>query len=175
MSVMCGSMTIAVPGASGGAGGTGGCGGNAGGGGQPGGSSIALLVLDAEVTLTSVTLTAGQAGNGGVGGSGQSGGGPGAGGMLGSGVGSSPPPSCTGGSGGAGGNGGPGGGGQGGHSLGIAFQGTTAPVGGTFMIDMTKNGTGGSGGLNNTTVNMGMGADGIAVNCWDFGANKACM
>ena len=51
---------IAVLGASGGAGGTGGCGGKAGGGGQPGGSSIAVLVLDAEVMLASVTLTAGQ-------------------------------------------------------------------------------------------------------------------
>ena len=39
-----------------------------------GGSSIALLVLDAQVTLTSVTLTAGKGGNGGAGGNGQNGG-----------------------------------------------------------------------------------------------------
>jgi hypothetical protein len=126
------------------------------------------------VTLTSVTLTAGKGGNGGAGGHGQSGGAPGSGGMLGSGVGSSPPPSCAGGSGGAGGNGGPGGGGQGGYSLGIAFQGTTAPMGGTFMIDMTKNGTGGPGGAGNTTANAGQGADGMAANCWDFGKSMAC-
>ena len=67
VSVMCGSGTMAVAGASGGAGGTGGCGGALGGGGQAGGSSIALLVLDAEVTLASVTLTAGKGGNGGGG------------------------------------------------------------------------------------------------------------
>jgi hypothetical protein len=172
MSVTCGSMTAAVPGASGGAGGTGGCGGNAGGGGQAGGSSIALLVLDADVTLSNVTLTAGKGGNGGGGGNGQDGGTPGSGGALGNGA--SLNPSCAGGSGGKGGNGGPGGGGQGGHSLGIAFQGTTAPKGGMFAIDMTKNGTGGAGGMNNMTANMGTGADGIANDCWDFGKKAAC-
>jgi hypothetical protein len=80
----------------------------------------------------------------------------------------------VGGGGGKGGAGGPGGGGQGGHSLGIAFQGTTVPTGGTFAIDATKNGKGGAGGTNNTTANVGQGADGVAANCWDFGANKAC-
>jgi hypothetical protein len=174
MSVTCNSMTIARFGASGGAGGTGGCGGNAGGGGQPGGSSIALLVLDADVTLATLTLTAGKGGNGGNGGNGQSGGNLGSGGMPGSGVGSSPPPSCAGGSGGAGGNGGPGGGGQGGHSLGIAFQGTTAPTGGSFVISMTNNGTGGPGGQNNTAAGMGQGVPGIAENCWDFGTKMNC-
>jgi hypothetical protein len=70
--------------------------------------------------------------------------------------------------------GGPGGGGQGGHSLGIAFQGTTAPKGGTFVITMTNAGTGGAGGQNSTAPNMGNGAAGVAGDCWDFGAKKAC-
>ncbi len=82
--------------------------------------------------------------------------------------------SCSGGDGGQGGVGGPGGGGQGGHSLGIAFQGTTAPTGGTFMITMTNAGAGGLGGTNNMTANMGQGASGTAANCWDFGSNAAC-
>jgi hypothetical protein len=171
MSVTCGSTTASVPGASGGAGGTGGCGGAKGGGGQAGGSSIALLVLDADVTLSNVTLTAGKGGNGGGGGNGQDGGHGGNGGSKGNGTGSAND-GCQGGAGGKGGAGGPGGGGQGGHSLGIAFQGITAPKGGTFMIDMTKKGTGGAGGMNN--ANMGTGADGVAANCWDFGKKAAC-
>jgi hypothetical protein len=169
-----GSPANDIAGASGGAGGTGGCGGTAGSGGQPGGSSIALLVLDANVTLPGVTLTAGKGGNGGDGGNGQNGGKLGSGGMPGNGVGSANA-SCRGGDGGQGGGGGPGGGGQGGHSLGIAFQGKgmAAPKGGTFMIN--NNGSGGPGGNNNTTANMGKGADGVTANCWDFAANAACM
>jgi hypothetical protein len=170
LSVICsGTTTGNVPGASGGAGGTGGCGGALGGGGVSGGSSIALLVVDAQVTLVSVTLTAGKGGNGGAGGSGQSGGSGGGGGMNGSG--GPVDDACPGGKGGKGGNGGPGGGGQGGHSLGIAFQGATAPAGGTFMIAATNAGSGGMGGNNNT---MGTGASGLAENCWDFGKNMAC-
>ena len=57
---------------------------------------------------------------------------------------------------------------------GIAFQGTTAPAGGTFSIQMTNAGSGGMGGTNNTTVNTGQGANGMAVNCWDFGSNAVC-
>jgi hypothetical protein len=168
-----GSPANDIAGASGGAGGTGGCGGALGGGGQAGGSSIALLVLDASVTLSDVTLTAGKGGNGGGGGNGQDGGNGGGGGMVGAGAGAAHA-SCAGGTGGQGGGGGPGGGGQGGHSLGIAFQGTTAPKGGTFMIDLTKNGTGGMGGVNNMTPTMGKGADGVAADCWDFVAKAAC-
>jgi hypothetical protein len=130
-------------------------------------------VLDATVTLSGVTLTAGNGGDGGEGGDGQNGGQPGSGGMLGNGAPLNA--SCGGGAGGKGGNGGPGGGGQGGHSLGVAFQGTTVPTGGKFVIDMTKNGTGGMGGTDNTTANMGTGADGVAGDCWDFGAGRACM
>jgi hypothetical protein len=168
-----GSPANDLAGASGGAGGTGGCGGALGGGGQAGGSSIALLVLDANVTLSDVTLTAGKGGNGGAGGNGQDGGQSGEGGPFGAGVGSANN-SCQGGAGGKGGVGGPGGGGQGGHSLGIAFQGTTAPTGGTFMIGTMNNGTGGPGGQNNTTTNMGNGAAGVAADCWDFAKNAKC-
>jgi hypothetical protein len=170
--ICMGNTVSNLAGSSGGAGGTGGCGGAQGGAGKAGGSSIALLALNAGVTLTSVTLTAGKGGNGGQGGSGQPGGTGGAGG--GNGAGGPADDACPGGKGGKGGNGGPGGGGQGGHSLGIAFQGTSAPVGGTFMVDMTKNGTGGLGGNTNTTANGGKGADGVAANCWDFGSNATC-
>jgi hypothetical protein len=172
ISVLCGSTTTSVPGASGGAGGTGGCGGAFGAGGMAGGSSIALLVLDAQVTLTSVTLTAGKGGHGGAGGNGQSGGASGGGGA--NGAGGPVNNACSGGAGGKGGSGGPGGGGQGGHSLGIAFQGTTAPTGGTITIQMTNAGSGGMGGTNNTAANMGQGANGMAANCWDFAANAMC-
>jgi hypothetical protein len=174
LSASCGAGPISVLGASGGAGGTGGCGGNAGGGGGAGGSSIALLVLDTKVTLANVMLTAGKGGNGGGGGTGQNGGQGGKGGSNGNGAGTANP-SCRGGDGGQGGLGGPGGGGQGGHSLGIAFQGTTTPAGGTFTIQMTNAGSGGMGGTSNTTANMGQGASGLAANCWDFGSNAACM
>jgi hypothetical protein len=171
--INCGMGAIDRVGASGGAGGTGGCGGALGGGGKAGGSSIALMVLDAQVTLSAVTLTAGKGGNGGTGGDGQSGGQKGTGGTFGAGKGTAQP-SCQGGAGGAGGPGGAAGGGQGGHSLAIAFQGSKSPVGGTFQIDMTKAGKGGLGGANNAATNMGKGADGMAANCWDFAANAAC-
>jgi hypothetical protein len=173
LSVTCGSTTTALPGASGGAGGTGGCGGTFGGGGKPGGSSIALLVLGAEVTLVDVTLSAGKGGQGGPGGNGQSGGQKGGGGAPGAGKGAAQA-GCRGGDGGQGGPGGPGGGGQGGHSLGIALKGAKVPYGGTFQIDATANGKGGPGGVNNAAAGMGQGTEGIAASCWDFGSNKAC-
>jgi hypothetical protein len=170
---MCNGSTVTnLAGASGGGGGTGGCGGKGGSAGQPGGSSIALLVFNADVTLTNVTLAAGKGGTGGDGGSGQSGGAGGNGGP--NGAGGPADAACSVGNGGKGGNGGPGGGGQGGHSLGIAFKGTAAPKGGTFMITPTNKGSGGSGGMNNTAANNGQGADGMAANCWDFGKNAAC-
>lgn len=173
LSVTCGTTTTALPGASGGAGGTGGCGGTLGGGGKPGGSSIALLVIDAEVTLDDVTLSPGKGGQGGPGGNGQSGGQKGGGGAPGAGKGAAQS-GCRGGDGGQGGPGGPGGGGQGGHSLGIALKGAKVSSGGIFKIDATANGKGGLGGANNAAAGMGRGADGIATSCWDFGSNKAC-
>jgi hypothetical protein len=121
-------------GASGGAGGTGGCGGHGGGGGPAGGSSIALVVVEATVTLEDVMMAASRGGNGGAAGDGQTGGQKGSGGDSGAGAGTAFS-SCGGGDGGQGGLGGPGGGGQGGHSLGIAFQGSIAPTGGEFSID----------------------------------------
>jgi hypothetical protein len=42
------------------------------------------------------------------------------------------------------------------------------------MVQMTNAGSGGQGGMNNTTANMGQGASGIAADCWDFAANAAC-
>lgn len=171
--INCGMGAVDRVGASGGAGGTGGCGGVLGGGGKPGGSSIALVVLDAAVKLTDVTLTAGKGGDGGTGGDGQSGGQKGSGGDPGPGKGAGNP-SCRGGDGGKGGNGGPGGGGQGGHSLGIAFKGTTAPSGVTFTPDPLNVGVGGIGGVGNTTANSGKGVDGIEEGCWDFTVNTKC-
>ena len=171
LNVTCSGQTSNRIGASGGAGGTGGCGGLEGTGGKAGGSSLALVVVDAEVTLTAVMLASGKAGNGGAAGSGQNGGAPGLGGLHGNGAGSAKQ-SCAGGTGGGGGPGGPGGGGQGGHSLGIAFQGATAPAGGEFMGGAA--GTGGNGGDNNTTPGQGKGADGVAGECWDFATNAAC-
>lgn len=173
VAINCGMGPADRVGASGGAGGTGGCGGALGGGGKPGGSSIALVVLDATVKLTDVTLVAGNGGDGGKGGDGQGGGQKGPGGTPGPGKGTASA-SCRGGDGGQGGPGGPGGGGQGGHSLGIAFQGKTAPSGVTFTPDPLKKGAGGSGGLGNTSTNSGKGADGKADSCWNFSTSKSC-
>jgi len=168
-----GAGTASRVGGSGGAGGSGGCGGAGGGGGKAGGSSIALVALDTTVNLSGVTLSAGRAGNGGAGGDGQTGGLRGEGGNGGSPAGTAKG-SCSGGDGGDGGPGGPGGGGQGGHSLGIALQGGTAPVGGTFQVDAMNKGGGGPGGLTNDTPMNGKGADGMATNCWDFAKNASC-
>ena len=171
LNINCGGQVSNRVGSSGGAGGTGGCGGLEGTGGKAGGSSLALVVVDAEVTLDAVMLVSGAAGNGGLGGSGQNGGTQGTGGMFGAGAGAAKA-SCSGGPSGGGGTGGPGGGGQGGHSLGIAFQGAIAPVGGEFTIGAA--GTGGPGGVNNDTPGEGKGADGNAGACWDFAANAPC-
>ncbi|WP_437962257.1 hypothetical protein WME76_44155 (plasmid) [Sorangium sp. So ce119] len=144
-------------GASGGNGGAGGCGGAGGKGGFPGGSSIALLSLNAKLTFREVLLIAGNGGEGGDGSEGQTGGqggGGGRGGLRGRDVNGAlidgMRDGCTGGMGGQGGTGGRGGGGQGGHSLGIAFQGTpdTLPSldGATFRLgDPGPAGTGSSG------------------------------
>ena len=165
-SITCNTVTQDRVGASGGAGGTGGCGGALGGGGNPGGSSIALVSLNATITLGQVTLKAGLAGDGGKGGDGQSPGKKGIGGNPGAGQGAAND-SCRGGDGGRGGAGGPGGGGQGGHSLGIAFKGK-APTGGTVQIDMANNGKGGPGGNGNSAADNGKGADGVASNMMSF-------
>ncbi|WP_437898757.1 hypothetical protein [Sorangium sp. So ce124] len=138
-------------GASGGNGGAGGCGGAGGKGGAPGGSSIALLSLNARLTFHEVRLIAGDGGRGGDGAAGQNGGLGGNGGAGGEGQNFGPNNSvrdaCGGGRGGNGGNGGNGGGGQGGHSLGIAFLGTpdTVPSLDGVTIEFGAAGDGGEG------------------------------
>jgi hypothetical protein len=71
-----------------------------------------------------------------------------------------------------GGNGGKGGGGTGGHSLGIAVMGK-APATSGWRAMTGKRGAGGNG--DDTMGNMGDGAAGMAVSCWDFGSNAACQ
>lgn len=142
-------------GASGGAGGAGGCGGAPGKGGGAGGSSIALLSIDAKVTIDNVALSAGNGGKGGRGGDGQAGGVGAAGAAGGGSAIINLEKGCKGGGGGEGGAGGPGGGGAGGHSLGIAYKGT-APVALTKTIMTAQGGTGGDGGGNNSANNGGV-------------------
>lgn len=143
----------ACAGAGGGAGGAGACGGEGGRGGQGGGSSIALISINSNVQLTSVTLSAGLGGNGGKGGDAQLGGSGGKGSVGGASNGMLPA-GCPGGDGGDGGNGGTGGGGNGGHSLGIAFQGT-APTGTLQVMSFQTAGKGGPGGNGGVQMNGG--------------------
>ncbi|WP_050429564.1 hypothetical protein [Chondromyces crocatus] len=170
--ITCNGVTISRVGSSGGAGGTGGCGGAGGHGGKAGGSSIALLVLDATVTLEGTTVTAGRAGHGGKGGEGQRGGQPGQGGGNGAGQGAARQ-SCRGGDGGLGGRGGHGGGGTGGHALGIAVDGDASVTGATFVMDAAVAGDGGLG-AGTAPDNGSDGAGGQVQNCWDFGKDSAC-
>ncbi|MGK4006743.1 PGRS family protein [Sorangium sp. So ce1036] len=154
----------ARPGASGGSGGAGGCGGKGGRGGRPGGSSIALLGIDASLSFEEVTLRAGRGGDGGDGGFGQEGGNGGAGGERGGLVQGSTGllPACDGGLGGTGGTGGRGGGGQGGHSVGIAWRGTQMTDGSEPpSITPGQPGRGGEGA-------SGKGADGEAKSIGSF-------
>ncbi|MGK3996176.1 PGRS family protein [Sorangium sp. So ce1024] len=153
-------------GAGGGSGGAGGCGGKGGRGGRPGGSSIALLSIDAELSFEEVTLIAGNGGDGSDGGFGQNGGPGGPGGTGGEApVGSvGLNKACNGGKGGAGGTGGRGGGGQGGHSLGIAFRGTVLPADSEIegvTIKLGQPGNGGNGG-------NGEVANGVALKSLEF-------
>ncbi|WP_437319117.1 PGRS family protein [Sorangium sp. So ce385] len=152
-------------GASGGSGGAGGCGGLGGKGGLPGGSSIALISLDAALSFDDVILRVGNGADGGKGGPGQPGGEGGAGGP-----GGKVPdgaaglfPACEGGKGGTGGTGGKGGGGQGGHSLGIAFRGTAPSTDGITAVELGAPGTGGQ----ESTAN-GSGASGVADTTLEF-------
>lgn len=108
-------------GASGGSGGAGGCGGLGGAGGGAGGASIALVSVNATLTLSNVHLTAAQGGGGGAGGDGQLGGNGGAGAFGGG-------SACKGGDGGKGGDGAGGGGGKGGPSIGLASVGPAPAI-----------------------------------------------
>lgn len=151
-------------GASGGSGGAGGCGGKGGRGGRPGGSSIALVSIDASLSFEEVTLRAGKGGDGGDGGFGQEGGSGGAGGERGGLVQGSTGlrAACDGGPGGTGGTGGRGGGGQGGHSLGIAWRGSQMTDGSEPpSITPGQPGRGGEGA-------SGKGADGEAKSIGSF-------
>jgi hypothetical protein len=117
-------------------------------------AGMALVSLNAEITLTNCTLAAGQGGDGGAGGDAQGGGSGGVGGLGGSKVGTSKN-GCAGGTGGEGGNGGPGGGGLGGPSLGIAFQGDPPKQQAETVVTPKMPGAGGPGGNTNAAVNSG--------------------
>jgi hypothetical protein len=152
--MICPPGNISGSGASGGSGGAGGCGGLPGQGGRPGGASIALVSLNASITLTDCSLSSSKGGDGGAGGDAQGGGPGGDAGKGGMGVGLSKA-ACDGGKGGAGGNGGPGGGGLGGPSLGIAFQGDPPKKEGKTTVMPDAPGAGGLGGSADVAMNSG--------------------
>ena len=139
-----------------------------GGGGKAGGSSIALVSIDASVTLSDVKLQAGKGGSGGAGGSAQVGG-LGATGAMGGGIGSNVTlkVGCMGGDGGPGGKGGPGAGGSGGHSLGIAYYGAVPT--GTFNAGTGTPGAGGMGGASANAGSSGQAKDLLKFNAFDPG------
>ncbi|AKT38093.1 uncharacterized protein CMC5_022350 [Chondromyces crocatus] len=141
-------------GASGGSGGSGGCGGKPGQGGGAGGSSIALVSIEATLSLNGCALEAGNGGKGGLGGDLQLGGIGGTSGPGGTGVNLSRA-GCRGGDGGDGGRGGPGGGGAGGHTLSIAFKGTPVSTSGEIRRLQGSAGPGGLGGDGNGANNAG--------------------
>ncbi|WP_437869905.1 hypothetical protein [Sorangium sp. So ce363] len=163
---------LLLPGASGGAGGSGGCGGQGGHAGHPGGSSIALVVIDATISLDGVSLVSGNAGDGGPGGDGQLGGNGSSGGDPGARAGDAED-SCAGGRGGRGGKGGPGGGGHGGHSLGVAFRGGELRGISNASFTLGQEGTG-APGVGTAPNNGAKGADGLAAQCWNFAENEDC-
>jgi hypothetical protein len=133
-------VTYASAGGGGGAGG--GEAGAGGRGGRSGGASIALLIIDADVTLLDWHATAGSGGAGGAGGRGGAGGDGGAWTQTDGGGGHWGGP---GGRGGKGGDGGAGGGGAGGPSIGIAYRGKR-PVFEGDLSSLIKLGPGGAGG-----------------------------
>ncbi len=123
-------------GGGGGQGGAGGCGGAGGGGGSGGGASIALLSVNASVSIATALLVSAKAGDGGPGVAGQTG-------QTIFGIGGARTGTgCLGGNGGAGGLGGGGAGGAGGLSAGIVYVGS-AP---TTTETTTNKGTGGGAG-----------------------------
>lgn len=129
----------------GGGGGAGGCGGAAGPAGKGGGSSIALAVFEARVTVIESMLEAKSGGRGGHGAVGQLG-------QTEFGIGGNRNGSaCNGGNGGAGGTGGAGGGGAGGSSLGIVYRGQKPEVDVATDARTVISTKGAGGGLANTT------------------------
>lgn len=161
------ASSILNGGAGGGAGGAGGCGGAGGRGGGPGGSSIALISLDASLTIDGTVFSTAFGGRGGAGGTGQGGGQGGLGGAPGFKAASYTAlnNACPGGMGGRGGEGGKGGGGLGGHSIGIAYVGARPS-----MSDVTiYNGEGGRGGDTGPGLDpVSDGADGLLVDVQEF-------
>jgi hypothetical protein len=129
--------------------------------GTSGGSSIGIIVLSANLTLTSTSITTQAGGAGGTGGDGQVGeaGGLGA---LGGGIGAG-----AGGSGGQGGNGGPGGGGAGGHSVAIAVKGGPLPDLTNAAITHSIAGAGATANSMDTTMQT-QGANGLGCATLDF-------
>ena len=134
---------VGCAGASGGGGGAGGCGGPGGLGGQAGGSSIALISVNASITMTDVTMKVSTGGKGGDGADGQNGSFGGLGGLGGNPA-AGTVKGCNGGEGGSGGFGGKGGGGRGGHAIGLAFTGGSPPTSG-FTVEPGGAGPGGAG------------------------------
>jgi hypothetical protein len=135
----------------GGGGGCGGCGGNGGTAGRGGAASIALLVLEADVALSTSELFTSDGGDGGNGHTGQEG-------QQTVGVGGDGVEACRGGNGGKGARGGAGGGGAGGISVGIVWSGPDAPV----RLDTTvQTGVAGAGGLG-AELGVNDGIDGVA-------------
>jgi len=116
-----------VAGNGGGAGGSGGCAGSGGAPGSSGGASIAIVMLNADLTFESSTAMSGAGGDGGSAGPGGAGGAVSAGGN-GNGT------ACDGGAGGKGGKGGPGGGGAGGHSILVGFLGSEPSLDGLTFV-----------------------------------------
>jgi hypothetical protein len=172
-SAMAGTMfcTGGFPGngASGGGGAAGGCGGKGAVGGQAGGSSIAVISLGTQLTLTNVTLAVGLGGNGGKGVAGQTGGEGGSGAKGGAATMISPSiPGCKGGNGGNGGGGGYSGGGRGGHSIGVLYakEPTPAP---TLEMITTMPGTKGTGAASND------GSAGLHGTICDFSTKQCTM
>jgi len=140
--------------AGGGGGGAGGQGGGGGRGGKPGGSSVAFLSFNSEVTLTKCDLHAGDAGNGGNGGTGSTGGDGGKGAEGGKPKTNPNERGCRGGDGARGGTGGGGGGGGGGSSIGILVVGSKPKrTGGTVTLGTP--GSGGNGGMGVTRAAKG--------------------
>jgi hypothetical protein len=125
----------------GGGGACGGCGGEPSSGGAGGGSSIGLLVLQSKVTIVESNLVTGDASNGGVGVVGQAGATGATGGLPGGGGG------CSGGVGGKGGDGAASGGGAGGSSVGVVWNGGTAPNVDTATQNAFTHGAAGTGGV----------------------------
>lgn len=156
-----GGRTVVGPG---GGGGAGGCGGGKGLGGQTGGSSIAILLFNSDVTFTSCAIVSQLAGAGGKGGDGQSGQ---SGGGQGLGV-------CDGAAGGVGAGGSGAGGGAGGASVGVMWSGTAPKIDGATVTQATTQngvtvgaagarGAKGAGAAATGTGNAGQdGADGAA-------------